>query len=82
METGELIAQAAFTQENRGDPKGGSLFKALRQPVQLPAGFKVCSCVCVWVCVLCECNVLYIHYSGSRIHCYMHIYMCCWCVRV
>ena len=40
METGELIAQAAFTQENRGDPKGGSLFKALRQPVQLPAGFK------------------------------------------
>ena len=43
METGELIAQSAFTQENRGDPKGGALFKALRQPVQLPAGFQVCS---------------------------------------
>lgn len=40
METGELIAQQAFTQENRGDAQGGSLFKALRQPVQLPAGFK------------------------------------------
>ena len=40
MQTGELLAQQAFTEENRGDLQGGSLFKALRQPVQLPAGFK------------------------------------------
>jgi hypothetical protein len=40
METGELLAQQAFSQTNRGDLKGGALFKALRQPVQLPAGFK------------------------------------------
>jgi len=40
METGELIAQQSFSQHNRGDGKGGSLFKALRQPVQLPEGFQ------------------------------------------
>jgi hypothetical protein len=40
METGELIAQQAFSQTNRGDAKGGALYKALRQPVQLPEGFK------------------------------------------
>ncbi|EKX33333.1 hypothetical protein GUITHDRAFT_166504 [Guillardia theta CCMP2712] len=40
MQTGELIAQQAFTEENRGDMKGGALYKALRSPVQLPAGFQ------------------------------------------
>ena len=39
-DTGELLAEQTFSEDNRGDLKGGSLFKALRQPLSLPAGFK------------------------------------------
>uniref|UniRef100_A0A6U2I4D9 Uncharacterized protein n=1 Tax=Hemiselmis andersenii TaxID=464988 RepID=A0A6U2I4D9_HEMAN len=39
-ETGALMAETAFTGDNKGDPEGGMLFKALRQPITLPAGFK------------------------------------------
>lgn len=39
-DTGELLAEQTFSEDNRGDLKAGSLFKALRQPLALPAGFK------------------------------------------
>mmetsp|Transcript_40115 Transcript_40115/g.78627 ORF Transcript_40115/g.78627 Transcript_40115/m.78627 type:complete len:597 (+) Transcript_40115:22-1812(+) len=39
-ETGALMAEVAFAPGNKGDPEGGMLFKALRQPITLPAGFK------------------------------------------
>jgi len=40
MATGELIAQQAFTPDNPGDVQHGGRYKALRQPISLPAGFQ------------------------------------------
>lgn len=38
--TGALVAEQYFNAENPGDLQGGTLFKALRQPLLLPAGFR------------------------------------------
>jgi hypothetical protein len=38
--SGLLMAEVAFTAENSGDREGSALFKALRQPLALPPGFK------------------------------------------
>lgn len=39
-DSGELVAEEAFMAGNMGDAEGSMLFKALRQPIELPAGFK------------------------------------------